>query len=737
MNYQSTITDDPIAPELLRSRLEAIGQEAGAAVQQTAISPIVTESKDYSVSIMDGEGRLICGTGLIDLHFGAVQHAVTSTMQVHGDTIAEGDVFIANDPHSGGGLHPQDIVIQRPVFVDGRRVAWVALAAHMMDMGGMVPGSSAPEATECYQEALRLPPVRLIRRGVECDDVWNIFRINVRSSDLIEMDMRSLVIGSAVAEAKLVELVRDMGLESFGAAYESLLAGVERVLRERISLLEDGHYHSTAWIEWGDELMRMPCSMQVAGDRLIFDLTEAPPQVPSFINSKDYIIRAQIAPRIRQLLAPGLPFNQPVLDIVELLTRPGTIVHSAMPAPIGAAHMDAAMAVYAASGQCVQLALHASPRAMERDRIIAPTLAAYGTGRWNYVDDFGARRVYTLIDGAFSGSPAASDRDGLDLKSSQNPGGNQLEFADAEILEAAYPLLFVERRLTTGHHGYGRHRSGAGYQGSFRAHNTDTLVGNMTGTRAWFPTGGGAGGLPGATMRYFVHHDDGGTEPIHIHKVGLSLLPGDTFEMICASGGGYGDPLDREPAAVQQDLADHRVTAEIARDIYGVVIGEDGSLDLAATEQRRDELRAERLRQARPAVGPVDLSSRRTPGPLASSTQPPTQSPAVPGQARDDEWPLYPGVIQRGNLAVAEASGAVLAVAPSNWLDGCPVLDMPIDERGGGAVARAHLDPASGRMLYVDVIRRTDGPSMEIRPDRWAMAGHNLRGSLESEGAPR
>src|ERR1022692_4693294 len=110
MNANSEAAVDPIVPELLRSRLEAIGQEAGAAVQQTAISPIVTESKDYSVTILDTDGSIVSATGLVDLHFGAVMHAVRSTIAVHGETIAEGDVFIANDPHSGGGLHPQDVV---------------------------------------------------------------------------------------------------------------------------------------------------------------------------------------------------------------------------------------------------------------------------------------------------------------------------------------------------------------------------------------------------------------------------------------------------------------------------------------------------------------------------------------------------------------------------------------------------------------------------------------------------
>jgi N-methylhydantoinase B len=708
MNAQTLAADDPIAPELLRTRLEAICQEAGAAVQQTAISPIVTESKDYSVTILDADGAIVCAFGLVDLHFGAVMHAVKSTVAVHGDSIAPGDVFIANDPHSGGGLHPQDIVIQRPVFVDGRRVAWVALAAHMVDMGGMVPGSSAAAATECYQEALRLPPVRLIRQHVECDDVWNIMRINIRSSNVVEMDMRSLVIGGAVAEAKLVELIGDMGFAAFQSAASALLAGAMRVLRDRIGRIEDGAYRSTAWIEYGDTVLRMPCEMRIFGDRLLFDLSEAPPQVPHFFNSKEYIIRAMLAPRVRQILAPGLPFNQSALEVVEIASKPGTLVNCTMPAPIAAAHTDAAMAVNTAAMQCLQLALLASPQAMGREFITAPLLAAYGTGRWTYLDEAGQRRVYTLIDGAFCGSPAAGARDGIDIKSSLMPGGNQLEWADVEILEAAYPVLFRERRATTGFHGYGRFRSGAGCQESFTAHGTDSLVGNMTGTRSWFPTAGSAGGYPGSTMHFQVRRADGTIDPVGIHATGVSVRPGDSFEMVCASGGGYGDPLDRDAQAVLDDLRESRVAPDTAREVYGVILGADDEVDVPATAALRDAMRAERLRRARPAVRPAGVN-------------------AVPPAGDAAEALLHPGVVQRGALAVAQASGAVLATAPHSWLDGCPVLDLPISDRAGGVVARAHLDPLTGRMLFVDVLRADDPPSIAVCPDRWMKAG---------EGAP-
>jgi N-methylhydantoinase B len=705
MTSPASHAHDPIAPELLRTRLEAIGQEAGAAVQQTAISPIVTESKDYSVTILDAQGAIISATGLVDLHFGAVMHAVRSTIAVHGATIAEGDVFIANDPHSGGGLHPQDVVIQRPIFVNGQRVAWVALAAHMMDMGGMVPGSSAAAATECYQEALRLPPVRLIRRHSECDDLWNIMRVNIRSSNLVEMDMRSLVIGGAVAEAKLVELVTEMGFAAFRCAASALIADAERVLRERIQKIEDGQYRSTAWVEYGDTILRIPCTLQVSGDRISFDLSEAPPQVPHFFNSKEYIVRAMLAPRVRQILAPGLPFNQSALDVVEITSKTGTVVNCTVPAPIGAAHTDATMAVNTAAAQCLQLALYASAAAAGREFITAPFLAAYGTGRWTYLNDAGQRRVYTLIDGAFCGSPAANDRDGIDIKSSLMPGGNQLEYADVEILEAAYPVLFSERRATTGFHGYGRFRSGAGCQESFEAHGTDTLVGNMTGTRAWFPTAGSAGGYPGATMHFAVRRADGRVEPIGIHAVGVALGARDHFEMMCASGGGYGDPLDRDPGAISLDVMDKRVDLTTARNIYGLVSTANVEIDLPATQTLRDSMRRDRLKNALPAKSPTGQRTRNT----AVQNE--------PGQ------PLYPGVVQRGPFAVSENSGAILAIAPGNWLDGCPVLDMPVDDRAGGIVARAHLDPITGRMLFVDVLRSGDGPSIDIRPDRWVRLG--------------
>jgi N-methylhydantoinase B len=241
----------------------------------------------------------------------------------------------------------------------------------------------------------------------------------------------------------------------------------------------------------------------------------------------------------------------------------------------------------------------------------------------------------------------------------------------------------------------------------------------MTGTRAWFPTAGSAGGYPGATMHFALRHADGQVEPVGIHAVGVRVAPGDHFEMKCASGGGYGDPLDRDPDAVTADLAQGRVDAATAREVYGVVFTADDAADHAATGDLREAIRRDRLALASPAVRPVPSGLAR------------------PQDISGEEVPLYPGVVQRGRHAVATGSGALLAIAPDNWLDDCLRLDRKIDERVGGLLARAHLDPLTGRMLHVDVIRAGDGPGIAIRPDRWTKAGSAVSPQGSSGVDPR
>ncbi len=333
-----------------------------------------------------------------------------------------------------------------------------------------------------------------------------------------------------------------------------------------------------------------------------------------------------------------------------------------------------------------------------------------GSGGGTIPDFDGQRRVYTVLEGSMCGSPAGHDRDGIDLKSSLTKSGSKMELADVEVLEAVYPVLFGERGVRLGEHGYGQHRSGAGCYQTFQPHGVDVLTGNLTGTKAWFPQSGAAGGLPGATMQYLRRFADGSSEALHIQAVGVELMPGEHFELNCASGGGFGDPLDRDVEALEGDLEQDRLDAAIAELVYGSVFDGSGKIDVAATQARREAIRRERLAESQPARCPVD------------------EAPIALDGLNEEMAPIYPGIVQVAGRAIAGSSGAVLALAPGNWLDGCPTLDTRLDGRAGDLVLRAHLDPLTGRMLFADIVFAEEGPGIEIRPERWLRAAMAVGG---------
>jgi N-methylhydantoinase B len=694
---------DPISLEVLRSRLEAILAETAATLERTAISPVVTESKDYSCTLLDAEGRLIAGTGQVVYHFGAAAHAVRSTLARHGERIADGDVFIANDPHSGGGLHPQDVMVQRPVFVGPRLVAWAVMSAHMMDMGGSVPGSFAPVATECFQEALRVPPVRLFRAGEEQPDVWAIFRTNVRLPDLIEMDLRSLVAGCHVAAEKVAAVVGALGIDAFVASLGAIRDLTEAEWRRRIGLLEDGVYRAASATEWDDEFFTVPCALSVDGDRLVFDFEGASPQTNHFFNSKPYIVASEMVAQIAALLARDLPYNDGIFAPVELRCPEGTVVNSRPPAPIAAAHMDVALNAAEVGMQCIRLAIGASPDAPARRHHTGwGAGSALGLHTWSGPGIDGAPDAFIMLDGNWAGSAAGAERDGLPLAGSIVGNESSYSFTDIEILEAWYPILVTQKRARAGATGAGRHRSGGGNHMGFTPHGTPRLTGAMLGMRRWLPLEGAAGGFPGARTQFLVRRATGEVEEVATHASGIVLDEGDVFEFRCASGGGYGDPLDRPLDDVERDVARGRYTAEEARAVYGVVLDGDGRADTVASAAERAAHGRARLARAQPAPTPVPPS-------VAASPDAPV-------------WPLAAGVVQRGTVAVAEASGAPLAVAPDHWTDGCPVLVERIATDGPEVHARAYLDPRTGRSLYVEAVPAGRPRSFEVSPRRWTDA---------------
>ncbi|HUD92948.1 hydantoinase B/oxoprolinase family protein [Sphingobium sp.] len=687
---------DAIAIEVIRCKLESIADDGARTIVRTAVSPAVSEAGDCSCSIYTAGGELIVGGGHVVMHFHTGCNGVAKILEVHGDTIANGDIFLVNDPYSGGGFHAQDVFIHIPVFVENKLVAWVGSSAHMMDMGGSVLGSFSPAATECYQEAIRFPPVRLSRKGEEQLDIWAILRNNIRLTDLVEIDMRSLISGAYVTQQNLVNLIKDYGYETFTAVASELINLTEKEVVKRIGELEPGEYKFVSWSEWFDEYYKIPCTLTVGEDKLHFDFTDASPQSSHYFNSKSYVIQSLLGVQMASTLAYDLPLNEGVFRAFEVKCRQGSILDAQPPAPIGAPHLEVGMNAAGVAMHALNLAIAASPDSRARKNMAGPSGGSgIGVATFSGTGIKGDPDGWLMIDPGFVGCSAGYDRDPGDTYFEALGGGSSVEMMDVEVMESWYPVRIEQRgpRPSTG--GAGEFRAGSGLEMTFSVYGSDNLSMALLGNREQIPIAGLGGGLPGALTAFTLKRHDQAKEILGCHQQGIKLGEGDSIHFVLANGGGWGDPLDRAVSSVAADVRSHRLTPEQARQLYNVVVGDE-----QATERLRADMLAERLRCAEPAKRPLTWTAEI--------------KAAAEGQCR----PLYIGVEQRGSVAVSERTGAPLALSPDQWTDGCPVIHhfMPAD---AGVDVVAYLDPGSGHLLVVDVVVEGTERAFESSPLRW------------------
>jgi N-methylhydantoinase B len=460
----------------------------------------------------------------------------------------------------------------------------------------------------------------------------------------------------------------------------------------------------TGWSEWGDERYDLPCTLTVNGDELHFDFSGAPGQVTHFVNSKAFIVHGQVVADARNLLAQDLPFCEGVYRPIVTYCPPGTIVDSAPPAPIASAHLDVAMNCTAVATQCLQLALAATADDSLPRLSAGPSgQAALANHSWSYRTPDGHIDGWVLSESFQPGSSGGEGHDGSDLFANLVGTQHILDFVDIEIIEAWYPMLVLEKAAAPGAHGAGQFRSGSGCRMAYRVAGDEFLTGAMFGMRETVPIAGVAGGFPGAPTEFGIRAADGELVMLAAHAAGVTLGPGQTFEFRAGSGGGWGDPLEREPELVRLDVRVGRLTHAEADATYGVVLETSAVVDTAATAARRAELRAARLAEASPAIAPVN--------------------PSVLIDATAAEQPLHHGVVQRGQVAVAIESGALLAVAPAHWTDGCPVLEIERRSSVGTPwCQRTYLDPLTGRALHTEAVPPRAPRSFATAPHHWTNA---------------
>ena len=696
---------DPITLEVLRCKFEAIAEDGSRTIIRNAISPVVVESKDCSCALYSPDGDLVVGGGKVQIAFHAGGSGVRAIKAIHGNSLAPGDIFLVNDPYNGGGLHAQDVVVHMPIFADDRLVAWVGASAHMVDMGGMVPGSFSTSATECYQEALRLPPVRIARQGVEQADVWAILKNNIRMANIVEMDMRSLIAGANVVREQVIRVVEDYGAEVFIAATEEFSRLTETEVRRRISEIEPGVYVARSWSEWTGELYEIPCALHVENGTLLFDYSGASAQSKHYFNSTPNVIRSLLGVGLAPYVALGLPFNEGLFRAFELRCDPGSILDARPPAPIGGPHLDIGQNAMEVGLRALNLALAASPRSRARRHLAGPSVSS-GTAL-HTIAGLGTRGEQLgalMLDGALTGSSAANDRDAINLSRELVGNGQLVEIADVEVLESWYPVQFKYRRLRQGTGGAGQYCGGRPNSAAYMIDGTRDFKITIMGNRERVPIAGTAGGLPGYVTEFKLRRDGADRwEPLACHQDNVSLTQGDIVAVEAINGGGWGDPLERDPALVSAEVRRGLVTLDEAREVYGVA-PDDGP----ATEHLRKQALEARLARSTPATRPL------------------IWTPELHKLAEGVRGPLAIGVEQRGGVAVSERSGAPLAVSPASWTDGCPRIHGFVPSSPDVDIV-AYLDPMTGHLLVVDVALAGGDRSFEVRPTRWSeVQNHDL-----------
>ena len=575
-----TVAHDPVILALTQNRLDHISHQMGWVMVRTARSPIFSQAHDFSCFIAGPDGEVVSQADGIPIHTGSGGFGVRAILRDFAGDIAEGDVFLLNDPWAAGGNHLPDWVIARPVFVGGRMVGLTCNRAHQSDIGGGAAGAYNPSATEVFQEGIRLPVLKLDEKGVTRHDLWKLLLLNTRTPHLLDGDLRAMLGSTRIGMERVAALVEELGVDEALGYFAGVLDHADRSVRAEIAKLPDGVYvaedrSDNDCFEIRDVTVRV--KLTIAGDRMTVDFTGSDPQIKGFKNSSLGNTYSAVYTALASFLDPHLPHNEGAFRCVEVIAPEGTIVNaregaSTTMCTVFFAH-EIIHAVWKALGQadpprgCAGWAKNVFGISVGREENGAPYVFYHGA--------------------AAAGSGAVDGRDGFNQIGHVCTLGG-LTMPNVEVYEQLYPVLFRRQEFRSDSAGPGKYRGGTGceYEVDILTPATHSFRGEGLNYVTGYGVSGGDGGAPG-TMH--LHHPDGHDEDAP--KFGLRSTGPVRFVTQSPGGGGFGPALERDPARVLRDRRDGLISETTMRDVYGVVAGADGrSVDRAATAARRKEL---------------------------------------------------------------------------------------------------------------------------------------------------
>ncbi len=573
---------DPILVSVLQRRFKSITEEMGLTLLRTTRSPILNEARDFVTGLYDHAGRMLEQTEYIPVLAFALQPVCKYIIDYFGHEIFPGDVIIHNDVFSQGNQNA-DVAIFMPIFHDGQLIAWSACKGHQADIGGAVAGGYNPEAREVWQEAFRIPPVKIYEQGIFRKDVWNLIFANIRYK-IVEEDIKAEIGGCVVGERGIRGLVDRYGMETFQVHVEHLFESTERMMRKEIEAIPDGTYHGESFIFYDGfhegSRFKINLTITVQGSDIFFDYAGTDPQTEGFVNAPFGASASAIMLTFLMLVNPDIPHNDGILRPIHITIPEGTFLNARFPAAttfgnsITGPHSDA---IFLAMAEALPEKVTAS-----WNRMLAFTAVGKDPRMGNrpYVD--------ILFNALKGGSGATHGVDGYDHIGLINCAGGILA-QDPEMFEIHDPHFLIKHEYVRDSAGAGRWRGGLGVETRFRFDGEETrgvVFGDGVDEEA--RAFGLFGGKAGSINRIELIHPDGKVYVPKSKEVIPSIPTGTLFHEIVGGGGGYGDPHLRPIEKVLDDVMNEFVSAEKAVQDYGVVIDpETLEVDEQATQKLR------------------------------------------------------------------------------------------------------------------------------------------------------
>ena len=563
---------DAITLSVIQNGLQQVCNEMDLAFCRAAFSPVISEGMDRSDGIYAREDGALIAQGELGLpvFVGTMQfssRAVIEHVRKNGWTLEPGDVFIVNDPYLGG-THLMDVRFVKPFFYRGKLWCWLANTGHWPDIGGMVPGGFSANATEVEQEGLRLPPVKLFKKGVMDQEILSIILSNIRIADQRIGDIKAQAAALAVGEKRLAALLERYGAEPVDDAIAELRKRAEQQMRAKIATIPAGTYAGHAIVD-SDGVVDEPLHIRVkitktADNDLLFDLSESSPPCKGPMNSVIATTRSSVYLAIKHIF-PDVPINAGTFEPLRIADPEGTFLYARYPRPVSGCAAEV-------SQRIAEAVFNALTDAIPEQLFAAPAGTSGNLAIGGHDPQRNRSYVMYLFTGGGYGGSAVSDG----ISNGCSTIGIS-KMPPIEVMEQYYPVLFDEFSLYEGSGGAGEARGGFGVNYTIRVRRGPARASMVMDHGRTGPLGA-LGGSEGGVNKVTVEISGAEYHPLHLSKdQDIQLAPGDRIRVSTPGGGGYGDPLKRDPGKVARDVARGYYSREQAETRFGVRFKPDGS----------------------------------------------------------------------------------------------------------------------------------------------------------------